>query len=459
MTTTLLSPQDLFQLQRELDNHRERNNKDMQRRMDITRLQNEVYEAQQAIGGQVFRIPAERIPALQEKIEKLAKRYDKLGLDSGAPTFTDTGERENEKHHGAIHEWAYVLVSGHPPCLNGWTFVATLQHEEAGTILRAVPGFELDLGDYRQAIPECQHCGYRRHRKDTYVVWHEENEAYRQVGRNCLADFIGGLSPERAAKGFEFYWDARDEARRYQREGFTGFRPDPTWDLEELLTHTAWAIREYGWVSKSAAWSDDSKRPTADVATSNLYNMTYQVRDKQAPHDKLWEEPSEVDAETARKTIEYVRNEMTGDSDYVHNLKIALGGEAVKTRNSGLACSAVFCYKRHADELVKRAEEAKTSLNEYVGQIKERLELRLKVVHIIENYNGGYGYNDEGVTYIHKLKDEQGRSFTWFGTYRLENEKTYEGRWTVKKHEEYKGTKQTIINRPAKLEEVNKVES
>jgi hypothetical protein len=46
------------------------------------------------------------------------------------------------------------------------------------------------------------------------------------------------------------------------------------------------------------------------------------------------------------------------------------------------------------------------------------------------------------------MVDEAGHSFTWFCSGKpLEEGKVYEVKATVKKHDEYKGVKQTIVNR------------
>jgi hypothetical protein len=137
---------------------------------EVARLQNLVWEGQDAVGGVVYRIPAPRVPDLRSKIIKLNERFKKLDLDSVPPLFLDTDEREIENGNWRgtqeQREWAYVVVRGEAPHFHGWSFVATLQHEEGGTILRRVPGqHEIDLGDYHLAPPLCDHCQKHRVRK------------------------------------------------------------------------------------------------------------------------------------------------------------------------------------------------------------------------------------------------------------------------------------------------------
>jgi hypothetical protein len=94
---------------------------------------------------------------------------------------------------GAIETWheefEYVIVKGETPRVAGFEFLATLEHEEGGTIIRRMPRFGedaekgdgIDLSAYREACPRCDHCGLERHRKDTYLVRNAETAEIKQV--------------------------------------------------------------------------------------------------------------------------------------------------------------------------------------------------------------------------------------------------------------------------------------
>jgi hypothetical protein len=419
-----------------------------------------VWAGQDHFGGTIFRIPAQRIDALHKKVEKIEKRAEKLNV--APPTVVDTGEREDQQiSKTKVHTWAYVAVNGIAPKIDGWTFLATLQHEEAGNIIRRVPNpaaltgaarkFEEEdgLAKYRNVTSKCDHCGYKRQRKDTYVVVHEDGRTM-QVGTNCLADFLGGASPQQVAKGMQYIWDVIDEARSYQTEGFTGIKVDPQVDTVHYLTHVAWSIRKHGWVSKGKAY-DYGKTATAVIAADNMYNQEKRKYDRGVP---LWEDPSDEDANLAEATVKWVREEFDGDSDYAHNLVTALSSDRINHRSEGIAASGVAVYQREQNQKAKVEQEKVVGLNEYYGNVKDRVELTLTVKSVKEHYSGGNGYNDDGVTYIHKLVDAEGRRFTWFGSYRLEADKTYTGKWTIKGHSEWKTLKETRINRPHGLKEV-----
>lgn len=415
----------------------------------VAKLAAEVAEAQTQVGGVVGRVPVENLTKLNKKLRAMAKRAAKVGAE--APTLKDSGEKETEeiKERGqvvGIREWAFIVVAGETPKYAGWTFLATLQHSEAGAIIRRVPGqtpeesealeAKFDLSAYRDAKPVCDHCQTRRERKDTYLVVHEDG-TFKQVGRNCIADFLGGQSPEAVLRTLEYLRDVVDEVGGDY--GSAGVRD--VYRVEEFLTHVACMIREYGWVPRSF----HSETATADRATSNMSDLRHDRRDKKG--QKLYVAPNADDETDAQKAREHALS-LEGRSDFEHNLKVALGGEYLDTRNSGIAAAALLVYNRHIEREVERRlteEREAESVNEHVGQKGDRLDLVLTVERVFERSGGNYG-----PTFITKMRDADGRTFTWFGSYEIDRGAVVTGKWTVKNHSEYQGTKETILTRPAR---------
>ena len=433
--------------------------------IEVERLAAEVARAQAEIGGNVFRIPEPALALLDKKIEQITKRANKLGVEAPKLTVTDETETEEIKKNGkvtGVREYVYVIVSGAAPKLGGWAFLATLQHEEAGTIVRRVPTTEhgetealahvVKLDGYRNAEPVCDHCGLDRNRKDTYVVYNDEARETKQVGRSCLKDFVGGLSPQKAASGLEWYFSILEDAGSYERDGFSGeIRVPVKYTIEEFLTHSALMIRTHGWTSRSAAGWD--RQATADAAFQNMLDQINQEKDKQTGQP-LWIDPETQDEETAAKTVEYLKS-LDGESDFDHNLKVVASSKYIERRSAGIAAYGVVAYHKHIEREIKIAKEQERraeKLNEHFGEIKDRLELTLTVMSVKERYREGYGAADESVYYITTMEDPEGRVFKWFGSYELDRGETYTGKWTVKKHDEWNGTKQTVINRPHGLE-------
>lgn len=127
-----------------------------------------------------YRIPGENLSSFKAEVDRLNKKVEKL-IKKGYPVTPILVEThplpEIVKYNdqfGIRRERIYfmVAVTGEPIKANGWEFVATLQHEEGGTIVRAVPGLtqEGELNAFREAKPACNHCGYDRKRNDTFIL-------------------------------------------------------------------------------------------------------------------------------------------------------------------------------------------------------------------------------------------------------------------------------------------------
>lgn len=88
----------------------------------------------------------------------------------------------------------------------------------------------------------------------------------------------------------------------------------------------------------------------------------------------------------------------------------------------------------------RKAEEA---ASEWVGEVKERIEFEAEIMGSYLN-DGFYGVTD-----ILKFKDENGNHFTWFASdiTGLQRGDRISIKGTVKKHDEFRGIKQTILTR------------
>ena len=416
----------------------------------------EVARLQQLAGGKVFAIYTDNRGDIDKKLAQITRRAEKLGV--AAPTITEH-ETFIEVKHGIEngqrieirHEKQFVAVAGAAPKIAGWEFLATLQHEAGGNIVRKVPGAdEIDTTAYRTGDPDCAHCGLDRQRKQSYLVRNVESGEIKQVGSSCLADFLGGLSPQAAVQMFTWL-DSLDE-RLSAGERSEGGGIERLIDPKVYLTHVACMMRENGWCSRSKAF-DTGGYATADDAENNLFAAQRQQRDRDG--QQLWIDTTDEDAARAEKALAWVHDTLAARdnlSDYEHNLVVALTADGLRHKSLGIAASVIRAYEREVERELEaerrdKKREAEADASEWVGEVKERLELTLTVESIFEK-EGYYG-----MTYITKLHDEQGRVFKWFGSYPLEQGETVHGKWTVKGHDEFRGVKETVITRPA-LKEV-----
>lgn len=162
------------------------------------------------------------------------------------------------------------------------------------------------------------------------------------------------------------------------------------------------------------------------------------------------EPPTEKDYELARLTYAWmeslVDSEKAEKSDYLWNLSVYGKTGVVNAKGLGLVASAITAYQR---EMNDKAKQSELSHSQHVGQLGKRITSLVTVLTLSPTQYG----------MCQKLLTDDGNVLTAFGTYleHAEGEKkgqrvsqgdTLWVRGTVKKHSEFKGVKETILNRP-----------
>lgn len=129
--------------------------------------------------------------------------------------------------------------------------------------------------------------------------------------------------------------------------------------------------------------------------------------------------------------------------------------ETVEHRGLGLACSMVPFYQKHLGNEFQRAARMKEeSVSEHFGEAGKRDTYELTVI-------GESSFQSNfGTTSIYRMRDANGNVAVWFtASGSLEVGKTYKLKATVKKHDDYKGIKQTVLTRCSLLKEESVKES
>lgn len=397
-------------------------------------------------------IPVENLPVLQAKLETLNKRAAKLGLE---PITLRTGEKSIQDHpyeKGTKYEVIEVFVEGSAPTLNGWQFVATLEHDENGTLIRRIPTFqdEIDLTQYRTASPDnCDQCHARRRRNDTYIVAKETTDGEefddrrwfetQQVGSTCLKDFIGTENPQAIAKFLE---QVRDFIEGAASGGYSEGRITPRYDLYDFMGTAAAVVREHGYISRRRA-EETGDFATADAVKSDYFNRLHRISFK---GQQGWTEVTDADADLAVTTVEWVRglDEKDLENDYLYNVFTVCKSGTLTDRQFGIAASAITAYQRAEQRRIER--ETAPKVDEYLAEPKERVQPIFTVERVFENHGGDYG-----ISYKHILKASTGHRLIWStGSECLEQGKQYTGDFSVKDNRETKYGKETWIFRPKK---------
>lgn len=360
---------------------------------------------------ETYNVVAGNLPELRFRIAGLNKKAVKLGM---APIELTEGKAFTKKMDASSEhvemERTVVIVpvtlTGETPVLNGWEFVALLQHEDGGTLVKSVPGIEDGaLKPFRNRPTACDHCETDRRRNDTFVVMHVESKAMKQVGRNCLRDFLGHANPHALAAMAEILMLARGAAELSGDEGFGGFgggSGGSAFGMVTFITYTIAVIEEHGWLSRTKA--RDEGREGQATADKVIYELTR--KGGQSILTKEITESMRTEAERILKVAEDTFEAADPEklSDYEHNLRVVLASGYVPFKGAGIAASVVGYVRR----LESKALELKNAADlKFVGTIGERMTFRLTAVGVHESENM-YGL----VTYVN-FRDAEGNKLVW----------------------------------------------
>jgi hypothetical protein len=244
-----------------------------------------------------------------------------------------------------------IEVTGQEPYLNGWTFIAAIDHAETGNVVNRVGEVELDNERWSKAQADCEHCRLNRNRLKTYLLLDVEGVGsgqpgtVKQVGSTCITDFLPtSTSAAAIAQLAELFITidlaAQGLADDYESNG--GSHQAEGWVRERVLAHACAVVREHGWVSKKAASEDPSLIATAERTTANLTGKG--IHDGDSYHECL---VLDQDRNQAREIVDWVEElNPSPRDDYLWNLQAAVRRPVTSPATLGLTVSAVGTYLR-----------------------------------------------------------------------------------------------------------------
>lgn len=400
-----------------------------------------------------FEIPAGNLEGLRGRLVEVNKKAAKLGVPNVTMTVGEKIVKKTETYSlDGMLEAVYfnVTINGEVPRYDGWGFTASLELTDEGSLIRTMPGMECPP-EHRERGNVCDHCGTNRRRANTYVVIHDDGRSMN-VGKNCLKDFMGSnrLNPALFARYFTFLLDCFDSP-----EGFGGFRHgDPTYNIATVLEVTGAVISSYGWVSGGMIQA--GKHPGPSTASEVRTFLNYNEKNA-SQSEKLMVAKVKAELEATRElriaegqaAVAWITGEEHAKpaNDYIHTIRVLAKRGWLGRKDFGFGCSILSGWRNAMNRKADREREAAASgkvavESQHVGTIKERREFTLKVNRVMALAG------DFGVTHLHLMEDADGNRFKWFGSTSLdESEDFVTVKATVKNHGEYKGIKETILNR------------
>ena len=397
-----------------------------------------------------------------ERLEKkLATIQSKCNKNQFNFKYEKVGEEfvETEAADGTKYTAKYIVVDVEGSVkYEGWRFIATIDHHKEGNIIRAFDT-QLAIPDkYRTCGPECEHCKKIRSRKDTYLLYNDETQQFVQVGKNCMQEFTNGLDAETAAWLVSIY-EKMDESYGYSGSSFNKYA-----DVKDCLKFAFECYRHFGYEKSSRdddEYDTSYRRTTRERVSDYMHihygNTRFYTREQ---IERLKDEMEEVNfnpeskyaVETSAAALEWIKNEAVLDNDYLRNLHIICSEDYTESRNFGMLVSLTTAYahfieKREYEnkraEMLKARREAE-AISEYQGEVGQRLTFKCESFTLVTTIDSIYG-----TSWLYKITDTEGNIYTWFSSNHvdLDNGKVVQVTGTVKKHEEYRGAKQTNLTR------------
>lgn len=373
-----------------------------------------------------FKIPLHYLSVLERDIEDLNKKAEKLGCDNVELTVIRKFYENSNINMNEILAFAEVKVSGSAPKFSDWEWVGAIFTDhltKAVTVRRPKLCKYVDLTNFTLTPTRCDHCGFNRDRKSTYIVMNEKTGELKQVGSTCVKDFTGHKSPEAVAAYYEslaeIYDTSFDELEKY----FTcGSGPRFYSNAENFIAAAVRDIRTRGY------HKSDDNASTKLVAFKMSKTLSFTDKEKAF----------------AKKALEWAADSHIKEpNDFTFNLssvaKGALESGVIEIRNLGIAAYIPCCYIRSIESVKKDFQVP--------GQPGEKIEFLARLLYT-KNIDSFYGMKTE-----HVMVGEDGRRYIWTTSdEKMTNNIDYTVVATIKNNFETKNYHFTVVKR-AKLKE------
>lgn len=342
------------------------------------------------------------------------------------------------------------------PVLAGWDFLAVVEPLDGGNLLRQVPGAtvaEGELSPWREGAIACDHCRAARRRAETFIVRADGSDSavaagtYKQVGRQCLSAFLGGMSA--AAIVASLGWPDMIRAIGEGDGSGGGGAGTEVFVPDEFMSWVASAIRISGWLSRSASREQpDGPRATADLVQYLLtpqYSAFGAEQQKQREARELYA-PSDEDRARGSAALAWARDLSDHGSDYERNLRLIARQDALDPKHAGILASAVQAHARAIGDMVRRTQAGLGhSPSQHVGAVGDKKHDFGGVVieRIVAIQTPQYG-----ALHIHAMRDAAGNALVWKTA--VAHGMPGDHRFligNIKAHTEYRGEQQTVLTR------------
>lgn len=385
-------------------------------------------------------VPACNMEAIQKIIARLVKKGVKAQLDvtreaikdvpvkrlTDGDVVEDTGLTESV----SVVDLTLDVANAN---LGKWMLLGTKERVGDNAIYRGnIPD------EYKNANFDCQHCNTHRRRNKVAVIRHIDSGETKQVGYACLSDFIGcDLGAFGALiRGID---EIVDNENYY---GGFSYSSGKCWyyNVNQYLAIAYNCIVKYGYIKPNIDYYD------SQIDTSERISNAYSDKtDEYVDSDKV---DTSLINQIKQAFYDFAKSH---PSDFNHNVCTVLQQTCVDCKYTKLMYFVpTFYLNKIKWEARKQEAEAKkqavmaTLSNEWAGAVGDKITTEATLTRYT-SFDGQYG-----VMYVYNFEDVQGHMLVWFTSKTLtavnEGDKIHIS-GTIKKLNDYKGIKQTVLTR------------
>jgi hypothetical protein len=389
-------------------------------------------------------------------LDKLTKKINHIKNKGGDITFNVGPERKEEKYLSRVDNKGFIYKDQFPTyipvvdvevegkyIINGWEFVATIEHKTNGNIIRAINDDFKIPEKYKTCGPACEHCNIVRDRKDTYLIYNKDKDEWKQVGKTCLKDFTGGLDADTCAV-FDDLENYLIECQKLEDgDDFTSFGSgdDNSFNGDMIKKLGYSLILNHGYIKNGT-----SKLSSVGQLIAN-YKKDPKIANNDTPASD--EDIKKVDNwvdEKIKKT-----NQAGNYSQYLANAVVAWKEKYPERRDLALILSLFAVYFKDMQNQKQTASnpDSINKISNYIGSIGDNIEFKVGSYRLLYTKdNTAFGYY-ASPTFVYQVTDDKGNVII-VETTKAPNDTSWDGKTIsgkVKAQKEYKGIKQTIVNR------------
>jgi hypothetical protein len=388
-----------------------------------------------------------RVRDFLHEIARLNKKAARIGVAQivadhlGKVTKTRTEvaklEGEEEVRTFPVDVEHYRLTLPEVNCQ--WEAIVKITPTDEGAFAEPMPaGTQADADRGRSLDPQnCDHCHTRRDRNISYVVRHKTDRRVLQLGRNCFEDYVG----KDTLRALEFQSVVLinlggDDEGFWGGGGWRG--PVSTVALRDCVAYAEAMFREQGWTYAQR----DEQGNVIGPESTNRYSgrRVRQSVEQQCPEDaKIMDRVTEPDWAAADAAIERMAETEVTD-EFGTTLKNLAEYKWVPVKKASLA-AYLGQFLRQIDR--KAQEAALNGKRVYVGTVGQRAVFGPLTCVRCHSYETQFGWQN-----INVFEDADHNLLVWkTGSYSANVGDVVTLKGTVKEHNDYRGTKQTILSR------------